>query len=185
MADSINTSSSIRSGRAFTLLETLIGASIGSLIAAGVLTTYIFSIRSFSAISNYVEIHRSGRSAVDYVSRDARGVSSVYSSSSSNLVVKIPTAFDNTGSVISNKTVTYSYSSGILWRTDSSTGKTTGLASNVVQLTFSLYDRLGSNTVVLSNAKGVQLNIKLRKTVTNQIQSEDYLSARLDMRNIR
>jgi hypothetical protein len=46
-----------------------------------------------------------------------------------------------------------------------------------------LYDKLGSNTVVLSNAKGVQVDIRLRKYVINQVQSEDYLSARLDMRN--
>ena len=66
---------------------------------------------------------------------------------------------------------------------DSKTGQTSLLATNVQQLTFSLYDRLGTNTTVLGNAKGVQVNIHLRKYVLSQIQSEDFLSARLEMRN--
>jgi hypothetical protein len=162
----------------------MMGTAIGALVIAGVLTTYILCLKQFNAISNYAEIHRGGRASVDQLSQDFRAISSISSFASTNLVAVIPTAFSATGSVISNKIVTYAMRSGALWRTDSSTGKTVMLATNINTLTFSLYNRFGTNTTVLSSAKGIQVDIRLRKTVMSQIQSEDYLSARLDMRNV-
>jgi prepilin-type N-terminal cleavage/methylation domain-containing protein len=170
----------------FTLAEMMMGTAIGVIVMAAVLTTYVLCLKQFRAISNYMEIHRAGRQSVDVFSQDIRGVSRVSSLNKTSLVVVIPTAFNSSGSVISNKTVTYScnVSNGTLKRTDSSTGLTRVLASNINDLTFSLYDHVGSNTAVLTSAKGIQLDIKLRKTVMSQIQSEDFLSARLDMRNV-
>jgi prepilin-type N-terminal cleavage/methylation domain-containing protein len=171
-----------RSG--FTMVEMMMGSAIGVIVMAGVFTTYILCLKQFRAISNYAEIHRDGRKSVDQFSQDFRGVRSISSYNASNLVVIIPTAFSTTGSAISNKTVTYAVNKGALWRTDSSTGKTSMLSTNISTLTFSLFDKLGTNTTTLSTAKGVQVDIKLRKTLMSQIQSEDFLSARLDMRNI-
>ena len=174
----------LRARGGFTMTELMMGTAIGAFVIAGVITTYILCLKQFTAISNYAEIHRGGRSSVDQLSQDFRGVSSISSFASTNLVVIIPTAFSATGSVISNKTVTYAVRNGGLWRTDSSTGKTVMLTTNINTVTFSLYNRLGSNTTVVSTAKGVQVDLRLRKTVMSQIQSEDYLSARLDMRNV-
>ena len=72
---------------------------------------------------------------------------------------------------------------GALFRTDSSTTNTDMLATNIYSLTLALYDHVGSNTTLVSTAKGIQIDIKLRKQVISNIQSEDYLSARVDMRN--
>jgi Tfp pilus assembly protein PilW len=162
----------------------MIGASIGLVVMAGVVTTYVLCLKQFNAISNYAEIHRGGRASVDQMSQDFRGVSSISSYASTSLVVIVPTAFSATGIVISNKTVTYAMKSGALWRTDSSTGKTVRLTTNINAVTFSLYDRLGNSTTVAGTAKGVQVDLRLRKMVMNQSQSEDYLSARLAMRNV-
>jgi Tfp pilus assembly protein PilW len=174
-----------RDSRASTLAETLVASAIGALVLVGVMTTYIMSIKGFTAISNYRQIHGDGRLAVSYFARDIRGVSSISSfANPSNITVAIPTAFNSSGTVISNKTVSYTTSGGKFSRYDSSTGKTDLLASNIKGLTFTLYDNLGnSNGVTTSTAKGIQLDIKLRKTVMSQVQSEDFLSARYDMRN--
>ena len=171
--------------RASTLAETLVASAIGALILVGVMTTYIMSVKGFTAISNYRQIHGDGRLAVTYFARDMRGVSSISSfANSSNVTVVIPTAFNSSGTAISNKTVSYTMSGGVLSRYDSSTGYTDQLAANINGLTFTLYNNLGSsNGVTVSTAKGIQLDIKLRKTVMSQVQSEDYLSARYDMRN--
>jgi Tfp pilus assembly protein PilW len=166
----------------FTMSEMLAATAIGTFIVAGIMTTYLLSVKSFRAIGHYIEIHTAGRQAVDHFARDMRGVYAISSFSASNIVVSIPTAFSGSGGVLSNKTVAYTYSGGALYRTEYGAG-TAMLATNIYQLTFMLYDKLGSNTVVLSNAKGVQVDIRLRKYVINQVQSEDYLSARLDMRN--
>lgn len=163
----------------------MIGIVISSIILAGVLTTYIICMRGFRAISNYAEIHSGGRIAIDQFARDMRAVNSVTSYAASNLVVTIPTAFSATGTVLTNKTVTYSVNGGTLYRTDSATGNTKLMVRNIYDLRFVLYDKVGSPTTILNNAKGVQVDLKLRKYVQSQIQSEDFLSARLDMRNIQ
>jgi hypothetical protein len=164
-------------------VEVLIAGTIGTVIMGAVITTYLVSVRGFTAISNYSEIHADGRRAVDIFSRDMRTLYQITSYGPSNLVCRLPTGFSSSGAVTSYKTITYSINKGALYRSDSSTGKTSMLATNIYQLNFKLYDRIGSNTTVIGTAKGIQLDIKLRKRVVSQIQSEDYLSARLDMRN--
>lgn len=174
--------SRLKSVAGFTMTEMLVATAIGTFIIAGITSTYLLSVKSFRAIGHYLEIHTNGRQAVDQFARDMRGVYSISSFNSNRVTATIPTAFNSSGSIISNKTVTYSLSHGALYRTDSTAG-TSMLATNIYQLTFMLYDRLGSNTTVLANAKGIQVDIRLRKYVISQVQSEDYLSARLDMRN--
>ncbi len=156
--------------------------AVGAITLAGIMTTYVMSLKGFSAVSNYTEIHTSGRKTIDLFSRDMRAVNSIVSYSASNLVVTIPTAFTSSGSVSSTKTITYSVNRGALYRADSSTG-TKMLATNIYSIAFSLYDKVGATTSVASTAKGIQIDVQLRKRVISQIQSEDYLSARYDMRN--
>ncbi len=173
----------LRQMAGFTLVEVMIAATIGSFIMAAIVTTYIFSLKGFRAIENYQEIHSDGRIAIDFFARDMRAAYDITSYNSSNIVVKIPTAFSYQGIVTSDKTVTYAVTGAKLYRTDTGTGKTSLMANNINQLTFTLYDRVGSNTTLLTVAKGVQVELKLRKTVMSQVQTEDYLSGRIEMRN--
>jgi prepilin-type N-terminal cleavage/methylation domain-containing protein len=167
----------------YTLMETMVAAAIGSMVLAAVMTTYVFSVKSFRAISNYVEIHSDGRHAIDFFARDVRAVSAIQSFATNSVVLTIPTAFSGSGTVISNKTVTYTFNSGKLYRTDSTLSGTKELAANIKALNMALYDKVGNPTTVLSTAKGIQIELELEKQVISQVQSEDYLSARLDMRN--
>jgi Tfp pilus assembly protein PilW len=166
------------------MAEMMIATAIGVIVMAGVLTTYVLCLKQFTAISNYAEIHRGGRKSVDIFSRDLRAVRGIQSFGTSNMVVVIPTAFGTSGNVTAYKLVTYTVQNGALWRTDSSSSNKVMLTTNIYSFAFSLYDHLGSNTSVVTSAKGIQVDIKLRKTVMSQIQSEDFLSARLDMRNV-
>ena len=161
------------------------GAAIGSIIMAGVLTTYIITAREFRAISNYWEIHIDGRSAIDQLGLDVRAAGDVSSYATNGpLALIIPTGFNPDGSWTSTKTVTYTYSSslGTLKRTDSTVGTTT-LATNIYNLSFKMYDRVGNPTTVRANSKGIVAEIFLRKYTGGQKQTEDYLSARVNMRN--
>lgn len=169
--------------RGFTFSEMMVANAIGSLIVAGVLATYLFSVKGFRAVAHYAEIHADGRHAIDVFARDMRAVNRVLATSPSNLVVSIPTAFTTTGLISDSKTITYWLQDEAVYRYDAQAGSRSLLATNVYELDFSLYDRLGSNTTALAGAKGVQVHLKLRKHVIGQIQSEDYLSARLEMRN--
>lgn len=176
----------LRDRRGMTMAEMMVATAIGAMILAGVATTYIMSLRGFIASSNYYQIHGDGRLAVTYFAKDMRAVSNITSfANSSNITVSIPTGFDSTGGVTNSATVTYSTSAGALYRYDSRTGNTDMLASNINQLTFTLYDLAGNAITngVTSNAKGIQVDVKLRKTVGSRAQTEDFLSARYDMRN--
>ena len=174
-----------QSNRGFTLVEAGMGAAIGSIIMAGVLSTYIITARGFRAISNYWEIHSDGRYAIDRFAMDMRTVSDVTSFSSNGPLVVIIPRYNSFAVQTGSVTVTYTYTSSasVLKRTPSDTGITSVLATNVYNLKFALFDRVGNSTTVLSNSKGVSLELFLRKYTAGQKQTEDYLSARLDMRN--
>jgi prepilin-type N-terminal cleavage/methylation domain-containing protein len=180
---STSTSSKARSG-GYTLVEMLVASAVGTIILAGVLTTYILSVRGYQAITNYWMIHSDGRYAVDRFAADMRAVYSITSFATNGpLVVVIPLAFSSSGVPTATKTITYTYTSGKLLRTDSSTGTTAMLATNIYNLKFRMFNRNLSNETILANAKSIQLEVFLRKYTANRAQTEDYLSARLDMRN--
>ena len=164
----------------------MVALAVGTIVMAGILSSYIMTSREFRALSNYWEIHTDGRYAIDRFSADMRGVSGINSFAPSGpVVVTIPVYFSSLGTVVSNKTVTYAVSGGALRRTDSGTGSSNVLATNILSATFRLYDRVGTNTTILANAKGISLELFLRKYTAGKAQTEDYLSARLDMRNKR
>ena len=163
----------------------LVGTAIGTFVMAGVMTTYIMSVRAFCAIGNYWDIHTDGRYAVDVFAGDMRGVYAVTSFATNGPVaVAIPINFDSYGNVTSNKTVTYSYANSCLKRIDSSDGSSKMIATNIYNIKFSLYDKIGNVTTVTNSCKAIQLELFLRKYTAGRAQSEDYLSARLDMRNV-
>jgi len=77
---------SIRSS-GFTLIEMLVGVSLGLLILAGVGSVYIFSAKSFISMSNYSDLSSKNRHASDIVSRDIRAALNVASATSNQLVL--------------------------------------------------------------------------------------------------
>ena len=169
-----------------TLAEIMVASAIGAMILTGVATTYIMSLRGFAAMANYNQIHGDGRTAVNYFAKDMRAVTNIiYFPNPSNITVVIPIGFSTSGAVTNTASVSYSTSAAALYRFDSRTGNTDLLATNIDLLTFTLYDLAGKliTNGVSSTAKGIQVEIHLRKTIGSQAQTEDYLSARYDMRN--
>jgi len=167
----------------FTLVEISIASTIALMVLAGVLTTFIQLSRSFYAISNYAKIHKDGRRAVDYFSKDMRGVVGITAYSVTNLATTIPTNFASSGVVTGSKTVRYTYSKGAYYRYDSATGFTDMLATNVYFLAYTLYDHVGNVTTLTNVAKSIQVDIKLRKYINKISETEEFLSGRYDMRN--
>jgi Tfp pilus assembly protein PilW len=167
----------------FSIVEMMMVLSIGTFVLAGILSTYVFALKAFQAAANYHEIHQAGRNAVDLFAKDMRAASAITAASAANLTVTVPTAFSAQGTLTSSKSVSWTYSNGALYRYESDTGNTRMLASNVFACTFTLYDKVLNSNVVASIAKSAQLDVKLRKYVIGQSQTEDYLSARYDLRN--
>ena len=164
-----------------TLAEIMVATAIGSMILTGVATTYIMSLRGFAAMANYNQIHGDGRIAVNYFAKDMRAVTNIlYFPNPSNITVVVPIGFSTSGAVTNSASITYSTSDGALYRYDSRTGNTDMLATNISLIAFTLYDLTGKliTNGVASTAKGIQVDIHLRKTIGSQAQTEDYLSAR-------
>jgi type II secretory pathway pseudopilin PulG len=172
-----------RNSAGFTIVEMLMSLSMAGFVLAGILAAYIFSAKAYQAISNYYEIHQAGRNAIDLFAKDMRSASAVNACSASSLTVTVPTTFSGQGTATASKTVSWTYLNGALYRYESDTGGIRMLASNIYSCTFILFDKALRSNVVPSVAKSAQVDVKLRKNVVGQSQSEDYLSARYDLRN--
>lgn len=168
--------------RGFTVVEMMFAIGIGSLVLAGVVTSYIFSVKGFSALSNYGEIQADGRRALDWFARDLRNGIAISSAISNKVVVALPKTVSSTAIVTATNLVTHEYKTGAWYRTDGA-GVKTMLATNVSRLTFSSYDAAGNVTTQASRVVSVQVDAYLLKRTISKVQSSDFLSARLRMRN--
>ncbi|NQU09438.1 prepilin-type N-terminal cleavage/methylation domain-containing protein [bacterium] len=171
-----------RGSAGFTLVEILIALSIGSLVLAGVTTSYIFSLRGFRRLANHNEMQAAGRRSLDWFARDIRAGMAVSSCSGGQVVVLLPRTVDAAGVVTATNVVTHQLQSGAWSRTDG-TGAAKQLTANVTSLAFSLYDHAGNVTTQANQAVSVQVDATLTKSVQNHNQTADFLSARYRMRN--
>ena len=93
--------SSARSG--FTLSELLISLSLGSLLMAAVLSTYLFMGRSMTRTANFQILENKSRLALNYLRQDIQLASAVTTSTNTSLTLTLPSG-----------TVSYTYSGGLL-----------------------------------------------------------------------
>jgi prepilin-type N-terminal cleavage/methylation domain-containing protein len=167
----------------FTLVEVLSALAIATFVIAGVMTSYIFAVKGFRGLSNYNEIQADGRRAQDWFARDLWAGMAIASCAPNQLVVVLPTTISPAGRVTASNQVTHLVQGGSWYRIDGNTGQSTLLAENVAQLTFNLYDAAGNVTTQANRAVSVQVSARLEKSVLGKSQTEDFLSARLRMRN--
>ena len=185
----------VRTGRrAFTLVELMIGASLGAVVMTGVMSTFLFLGRSSANIRNYSDMETQARRALETFAEDTRQASAVtwVSSTSLTLVVNatnISYVFDvgapNSAGV---------YNAGRLTRTVGGTATT--LLTGITSFNFQAYTITGalisdfSSASARTTANGTtkQLQISLsavRSTQTVASATNIGLSARYVMRNKR
>lgn len=167
----------------FTLTELLIGSAIGIILIAAILTTFSVVTRNFKASANYGIIHREGRYAVDLFAKDFRAATNITNASTNSITLSVPTDFNAVGDPIGVLSIRYYQNGSNLVRHVLTTGASTTLVQNATTVSFKMFNRLGQTTTLTSTAKGCQVEIKLRKTVAGTAQTEDFLSARLTLRN--
>jgi hypothetical protein len=61
-----------RRSRGFTLIETVVAVGLATLVMAVLATLSIYSARTFSAMSNYVDLDVHSRNALDIIAREVR-----------------------------------------------------------------------------------------------------------------
>ncbi len=166
----------------FTLMESLFATAIAAFVLAGLITSYIFSVKGFRGLANYNQMQEDGRWAVEWLSHDLRFALGISSWSSNSVVVLLPSAINSAGAVTSTDIVTHTLENAAWYRMDAN-GTTKELATNVNSLAFSLYDQAGNLTTQASQAVSVQVNAFLSQTFLNSTQTVECVSARYRMRN--
>jgi prepilin-type N-terminal cleavage/methylation domain-containing protein len=176
------------SNRGFTLVEMMIGASIGSFVLAAVLTTFLFMGRSGANVQNYNDMEVQARNALEFFAEDTRQASGVVWNTNVSVTL----------TVVTNK-ITYSYDSTtkkfsrVVVDSGGTTTSSRVLVTGITSFAFSAYNisavsvpiaTAADRTAANGTTKQVQISLEAaRANQTVVAATNTVLSARFILRN--
>jgi len=183
--------------RAFTLVEVLIAASLGTIVMAGVLSAFLMLVRSGVRVSNYSVMETQTRRAFEQLGIDARMANKITSHFTGNAITAFTLTIPN-NDLSSQRTVTYGYDAStsddkkFFMVPGTSPSGTTGrlnLVSKVTSLTFLRYDTesalIPATTVSDAGVKHVQVSISVSRADSGVAAATQVIrSSAFTMRNI-
>jgi len=175
----------------WTLLEMMIGVTVFSIAGAAISTAYVFSLRSFQALSNYSILDQQNREAIDRITREVRQARTV--SAMDTYLTRTLSLIDGDGNTVTYKFDRYQQN---LTRTKTKpTGGTlekTVLLDNCSLINFNLGMRppIGGASITnyypttdLNKAKIVDLTWKTSRALPHGLaNSENIQTARIVIR---
>jgi prepilin-type N-terminal cleavage/methylation domain-containing protein len=175
--------------RGFTLVEVMIGAALGSVILAGVLSTFLMLGRMGANIASYTTMDSQTRRALEDFAQDVRMANNITWNSATSITLTVPDNY-----VSNSNQVTYAWDSTAGSSTyhyfyrkpgDSASGATKSTyIANVTSFTFYRYDRLNAATATDAATKRVQINLTVTTTNSTVVSATDTtLSASFILRN--
>ncbi len=167
---------------AFTLVEMMVAFALCMLLLAGMISIYTFTTTSFASLTSYARLNQKSRYAGDIISRDVRSSVAVDDTTTSNRLVL---------NVSSGTPVTYLYDATARTLVRSNNVEVRQLLTNVVSLSFSLYQRPdGTRRFELfpvanpGNAKLVGFDWQCaERIVGSRSDSQDLETGIVDLRN--
>jgi hypothetical protein len=163
-----------------TLMDLLFATAIGAILLAVAGTMTVFAARSVLAMTNYTELDRHSRNALDSITRDVRQAASLDSYSTNQIVLRN----------LDGSTCTFIYSQGQGTLTRIKDGVSTVLLENCDRLAFNVSQRNPSNDFTffaassLSTAKLIDVNWKCSREIRGQkVNTESIQTAKIVMRN--
>jgi Tfp pilus assembly protein PilW len=190
-----------RSGRplsAFTLVEVLIAASLGSIVLAGVLSTFLMLVRSGIRVGNYSRMETETRRAFEQLGIDARMANNFVSNYTGSVITSFTLTIPS-NDLSSQRTVTYGYDTSnvkeknrFYYVPGSVPGETNGrvyLVGKVTSLTFLRYDTndvlIPAATTSDAGVKHIQVSISVsRADVGVAAATQVIRSSAFTLRNI-
>jgi prepilin-type N-terminal cleavage/methylation domain-containing protein len=165
------------SRRGYTLVELMIGLTLGSMLMLAVLTTYLFLGRGSTRLAYQHLLEVEARTILNTVTTDVQAAKSITSASATGLSLTL----------VNGSTVTYSYSGGILSRDPGSgaVALVTNITGEAVQVPVTLttfqfrylttYDDdptyQATTTIVPLSIKQVSVSMNLKAGGANQVKS--------------
>jgi hypothetical protein len=169
-----------RSRAAMTLIEILVTAFLSTILFAALALLWVNGARSVLAMTNYTELDRTSKYALDVMSKDVRQAKAMTSYSTTRI------AMTNTSGVAYS--YTYNPTAKTLTRTNNGVGKV--LLTGCDRLTFGIYINYPSNnftfypTTNVALAKLVDVNWKCSRQIRGQnVNTESIQTAKIVMRN--
>lgn len=165
-------------------------ASIGSMIMAGVMSTFLMLGRSGTNIVAYTTMDAQTRRALEDFAQDVRMASDVTWNSDTSMTFTVPDnyaattnqvtyAWDNTAN-----SPTYHYFYRTPKDSDGAAGTKTTYIANITSFVFNRYDRLNAATTTDASTKRVQINMTITNRATTVVSATDTtLSASFVLRN--
>lgn len=169
----------------WTLPEMMVALGIFSIASLALATLFLFSVRSFAALSNYATLDQQNRHAMDIMTREIRQATEVTSYSTNPPSISFK---DGDGNPVS-----YSFNTQTHQMLRTAGGQSQVLLTNCNLLNFQLYQRNPNtgftlydiaNNNVTKYVKVVELTWKTSKSLggTSRINSENVQTARIVIR---
>jgi type II secretory pathway pseudopilin PulG len=170
--------------RGMTLVEIMIGATIGSFVLTAVITTFLFMGRSGANVQNYSDMESQARKALELFAEDVRQASAITWTSNQNVLL-----------TVNGNGIRYSYAGGVFTRTNTASGAASNLITGIHSFEFMAYNITGATLPLvtatdLTNAgkqtKQLQISLEARRKSTTVVAATNtVLSARFILRNKR
>ena len=178
-----------RACRGFTLAEVIIGATLGTIVLAGVLSAFLMLGRSGMNAANYSMSESEIRRAIEDFSQDIRMASNITWNSAQSITLTVPNNYTSNGNQ-----VTYAWDSATSGSTaqcfyrmpgnTSSTAAKTIYVRNVSSCSFARYNRLDAPATSDNETKRVQVTLNVRRTGFTLVAANTALiSASYTLRN--
>ena len=178
-----------RPHRAFSLVEVMIGASIGSFVLLGVLSTFLMLGRSGVNINNYSAMDAQTRKAIEDFAQDVRMASAITFNSATSITLTVPDNYTTTSNQVTYAwdntagSSTFHYFYRVPGASATGTPKTTYIA-NVTAFTFLRYDRLNATATTDTATKRIQISMTVTSSNTTVVAATDTtISASFILRN--
>ena len=167
--------------RAFTLVEVMIASTLGTIVLAGVLSTFLMLGRSGANVANYSMMEAESRRALEELSQDLRMAKEIEWNSAESVTLTVPDNYPSTANQ-----VTYAFDSATkdFYRmpgTASATNPRTVLVRSAASCSFARFDRQNNATTNPRAIKRLQLTLVIRRkgqtvaAASNTIFSASYI----------
>ena len=180
----ITITSSKRSSRGFTLVEVMVASTLGTLVLAGILTTFLMLGRSGANVANYSMMEAESRRGLEELSQDLRMAKEITWNAAESVTLTVPDNYTATGNRV---TYAFDRTSKEFYRmpgTASDTNPKTVLVRSAASCTFARFDRQNNATTNPSSIKRLQLTLVVRrKSQTVAAASNTIFSASYILRN--